>query len=290
MKRSVTLIAGPTASGKTRMAIELARQSGGVIINADSMQVYDVLDILTARPDTVERKAAPHHLFGHVDPAQDYSTGKWLDDVSATLAIVPPDQPIVFCGGTGLYFRALTEGLSDMPVIAEDQRAHWRNRLQQEGAVAMHELLQAQDPETARTLNPSDGHRIIRALETLTASGQSIRWWHARKSAPIISENATKIVLEPNREALHRRINDRFAAMIDRGAIREVENLRAMGLPPDKTVMKAIGVREISDFLDGIISRDEMIARGQAATRQYAKRQMTWHRNQMDHNWRRVAV
>ena len=208
---NATLIAGPTASGKSALAIKIAHQKNGVIINTDSMQVYDIMSLLTARPDACELKAVPHFLYGHRAPSVEYSTGHWLKDVAQILPEIDSNQHAVFVGGTGLYFRALLGGLSPMPEIDETVRQHWRSRLQEDGAAVLHQILQLQDPTAAGSLNPSDGQRIARALEILEVSGKSILYWQTQKGHQLVDPNkADKIVLEPDRGELHRRIDNRF--------------------------------------------------------------------------------
>jgi tRNA dimethylallyltransferase len=290
--RDAVLIAGPTASGKSALALRMAAETGGVIVNADSMQVYDLLDVLTARPSRADLAAAPHRLYGHVDPASAYSTGAWLRDVvrlrdSGELAARPP----IFVGGTGLYFKALLEGLSRMPDIPAAIREKWRGRLADEGAGALHALLAEADPAAAKRLMPADGQRVLRALEVLDASGRSILDWQAETGTPLVDPGtARRIVLEPPREILHRRIGERLPRMIEGGALDEVRALAAMNLDPAMPVMKAIGVRELSAVLDG---RDDLaiaVERIAASTRQYAKRQSTWFRNQFGPEWVRHSA
>lgn len=291
MTRDVVLIAGPTASGKSAHAVDLAQQTGAAIINTDSMQVYNVLQVLTARPNEAEMGKVPHHLYGHIDPSRSYSTGQWARDVKALLQLLPDDLPLIFVGGTGLYFRALTDGLSPMPEIAPSIRAHWRERLAHDGANVLHNVLSEKDPVAAEALEPSDSQRIVRALEVLEASGKPISWWQAQPGEPLIdADNADKRVLLPERARLHDRINRRFADMTESGAVDEVKALIALDLDPALPAMRAIGVPEISQALNGELSWDEAIDRAQAATRQYAKRQMTWFRQQMDSSWQRMAI
>jgi tRNA dimethylallyltransferase len=287
MSRQVFLIAGPTASGKSAHALEIAHTTGGLIVNTDSMQVYDVLNVLTARPQADDLRRARHALYGHVDPATSYSTGHWMRDVRPLMERHPVEQPLIFVGGTGLYFHALTSGLSPMPDIAPETRERWRYRLNEEGAARLHRRLRAIDPEAAMAIRPGDGQRIVRALEVHDASGQTLTWWQNRKGDPLINaENAQKIIIEPDRAILHERINARFETMMEAGAIGEVEALLARALDTQLPAMKAIGVRQIAAWLEGTMTRDEAIARAQAATRQYAKRQLTWLRNQMGPDWR----
>ncbi len=292
MLKGATLIAGPTASGKSARALEMARKNGGVIINADSMQVYAILSLLTARPSKDEMAKAPHRLFGHIHPAEPYSTGAWIRDVERFIQEEGLEgRPAIFVGGTGLYFRALTEGLSPMPDVPLEIREHWRARLAEEGPDQLHRLLAERDAETATRLKPSDGQRIVRALEVLESSGRPISSWQQERTVPLVdAESAEKIVLEPNRQELARRISERFDRMVASGALEEVREIGALDLDPALPAAKAIGVPELSAFLAGEISLEEASERAKAATRQYSKRQMTWFRNQMDDNWNRVAV
>ncbi len=290
--KNAILIAGPTASGKSALAIEIARAVDGVVINADSMQVYDVLSLLTARPDAADLAAAVHLLYGHVNPAAHYSTGHWLDDVAALSerGVLKGRRPI-FVGGTGLYFRALTGGLSPMPQVPAELRAHWRARLQEEGSQALHRLLDARDPVGASSIRPSDGQRIVRALEVFEASGRPIGSWQGEASRPLVdAATMTSMVLMPDRTFLAERINMRFERMIAAGALDEVRALRALDLPSDRPVMKAIGVPELGDVLDGKLLLEEAVTRAKTATRRYAKRQMTWFRNQFGPEWREMPV
>lgn len=285
------LITGPTASGKSALAAELAQRHGGEVINADSMQVYSVLDWLTARPRPEETRSAAHHLYGVVAPDEAFSTGSWLRRVEPLLADIRARGRLpVFVGGTGLYFKALTGGLSEMPEIPEEVRASWRQRLVEEGAKALHAELSRRDPVAAATLDPADGQRIVRALEIHSVTGRSIRALQT-SAGPAIVDPATalKIILEPDRSLLHERINRRFKTMMEEGAVAEVEALLALGLPPAMPAMKAIGVAQIAEMLAGKITRDQAIDRSSAATRQYAKRQSTWFRNQMDASWTRIG-
>lgn len=285
------LIAGPTASGKTAMAVRAARALGGVVVNADSMQVYAVLDRLTARPQREELAAAPHFLFGHVDPADDYSTGAWLADVRRIIADELGGRPAVFVGGTGLYFKALLGGLSDMPAVPDAVRRRWRYRLAEEGPAKLHRILRSEDPAGAMSIRPGDGQRIVRALEVLETSGTPISYWQSRSGTPLVDpQSARRFVLVPDRDWLRERIADRFAAMIESGALDEVRALAATDLPPEKPAMKAIGVRELAAYLEGDLTLDEALEKAVTATRQYAKRQMTWFRNQLGPEWERVAV
>lgn len=284
------LITGPTASGKSALALDFARLHGGVVINADSMQVYDTLRVVTARPGEEEMDGIAHRLYGHVPAGRAYSTGDWLREMTALLeALKQQGKMPVVVGGTGLYFKALTGGLSEMPEIPEEVRAQLRTRLLAEGADVLHGELASLDPAVAKGLNPKDGQRIVRALEVVTATGRSIAFYQ-RQSGPVLihPERALKLVVLPERKLLHARIDRRFSQMMEQGAVDEVRALLNLDLPQQSPVMKAIGVSQIASMLSGEISRQEAIEAASAATRQYAKRQMTWFRNQMDESWERI--
>ncbi|GGA97700.1 tRNA dimethylallyltransferase [Brucella endophytica] len=288
MIENAILIAGPTASGKSALALRLAREEGGFIVNADSMQVYDVLDGLTARPQAEDLAAAPHFLYGHVPPSEAYSTGQWFDDVEAVLQRPELRGRVpVFVGGTGLYFRALLGGLSQMPDVPEEVRERWRARLIGEGGPALHDVLKGMDPMAAHILRPSDGQRIVRALEVMEASGRSIYDWQKQRGRALVDETAArKLVILPDRAWLAERIARRFDAMMAASAVEEVEALLRLKLSEQLPAMKAIGVREIGAAISGEITLEEASERAKAATRQYAKRQMTWFRNQLDASWK----
>jgi tRNA dimethylallyltransferase len=285
------LITGPTASGKSALAVELAKEHGGVVVNADSMQVYDTLRILTARPSDEDMEGVPHYLYGHVPAGQPYSTGTWLREASALIGELKVQGRLpVFVGGTGLYFKALTGGLSDMPEIPDDIRSRLRQRLLDEGPEGLHGELEGLDPSMAESLNPQDGQRIVRALEVLEATGQSISAFQDRRGPVIVDQDrARKIVVLPDRALLHQRIDSRFEKMLAMGAEEEVRALLALDLSPEMPVMKAIGVSQIAAMIRGEMTVADVLRTGAAATRQYAKRQMTWFRNQMDESWERIV-
>lgn len=285
--KNAILIAGPTASGKSALALRLARERDGVIVNTDSMQVYGVLDLLTARPQADDLAVASHYLYGHVPPSQLYSTGRWLVDVEAVLNRPELQGRIpVFVGGTGLYFRALLGGLSDMPEVPDEVRERWRGRFAVEGAAALHEVLARMDPVAAGMLRPTDGQRIVRALEVMEASGRSIYDWQKEKGRALVdADTARRVVILPDRAWLGARISQRFDMMMQSGAVDEVKALLALELSQALSAMKAIGVREICAALAGEITFEEAAELAKIATRQYAKRQMTWFRNQLDSSW-----
>ncbi len=280
---SAILIAGPTASGKSALASAVAEKAGGVVINADSMQVYRNLRIVTARPSPEEEARVPHRLYGHVDAAVNYSVGAWLRDAQQALAQAEASASIpVFAGGTGLYFKALLNGLAAIPAIDPQIRTRLRERLSLEGVEPLHAELQARDPQTAARLMPRDRSRILRALEVLEATGRSIGDWHREGLPPALDADATvKIFLMPEREDLQRRIETRFAAMLDAGALEEVRALDARDLPDHLPAMKAHGVPWLRRHLRGEISLEQAAEGAVMDTRRYAKRQVTWFRNQM---------
>lgn len=290
-KYDAILITGPTASGKSALAIDWARRVDGVVVNADSMQVYDTLRIVTARPSEADMRGIEHRLYGHVPATTTYSTGAWLRAAQAAVAdISTAGKAPVLVGGTGLYFKALLGGLSDMPDVPEEVRLSLRARLAEEGAAALHAELATKDPEGAALLRPGDGQRILRALEVLAVSGRPISSFQKLSGPAVLDDrHVRKIVVLPDRAVLRARIDRRFEAMMDEGAVEEVEALLAKSPPADVPAMKAIGVPQIAAMLRGDMSRSEVVEQASAATRQYAKRQMTWFRNQMDESWERLT-
>jgi tRNA dimethylallyltransferase len=276
------LLAGATASGKSALALELAAQIGGTIINADSMQVYRDLRIITARPTPEEEARVPHKLYGDVDAAENYSVGRWLRD--ARVAITQTRErgrvPIIV-GGTGLYFMALTRGIAAVPPIPADIRASVRERLATEGVAPLYAELLERDPVTARRLMPGDRSRISRALEVMLATGRSITDWHREGMPPVVDvRQAERFFLDVEREELGRRIGMRFDAMLAHGALGEVEKLAVRKLNPTLPAMKAHGVPWLIRYLQGEIPLDEVAEGGKRDTRRYTKRQATWFRNQ----------
>jgi tRNA dimethylallyltransferase len=276
------LIAGPTASGKSALAIHLAKKFDGVVINADSMQVYQPLRVLTARPTEEEEVEVAHALFGHVGAGQPYSVAHWLADATQAIAAIQAQGrlPIV-TGGTGMYFRALTEGLSDIPAVPDEIRVRLRALEAEIGVEALHARLMLCDPETASSLNPTDPQRVIRAMEVFEATGRSIRSFQGpRHGAVIDPARALSVFLEPDREVLRARIDARFDGMMHQGALQEVEALARLDLDPALPVMRAHGVPGLIAALRGDWSMAQAIEKGKADTRRYAKRQHTWFRHQ----------
>lgn len=286
--RRALLIAGPTASGKSAVALKLAERFGGTIVNADAMQVYADLRVLTARPSAAEERLAPHRLFGEIDAAENFSAGRWLARASEILAAAR-DQPgpLIFVGGTGLYFRALTEGLSDIPRVPEAVRAAVRAEAEGEPTPALHARLAACDALTAARLRPSDRQRVLRALEVVAATGRPLVEFHGARQAPALPAGAwTGLFLAPKRAALNARIESRFDDMLRDGALDEVAALAARKLDPALPAMRAHGAPHLIAHLEGRLSLDEARALAVRDTRRYAKRQFTWARHQMpDFAW-----
>jgi tRNA dimethylallyltransferase len=278
----IILIAGPTASGKSALALALAEKLGGTIINADSMQVYRDLRIITARPTPEDEARVPHRLYGHVDAAENFSVGRWCTEVADVLAAQREAGAVIVVGGTGLYFSALTRGLAAVPPIPAQIRNEVRARLASDGAEALHAELMRRDPIAAARLMPGDRARVTRALEVILATGRSIVQWHeANMPARVDAALAAKVFLMPDRDALLRRVGARFDAMMAAGALDEVRALAARRLDPSLPAMKAHGVPWLIRHLNGEIALAEAVEGGKRDTRQYTKRQATWFRNQL---------
>ncbi len=277
------LIAGPTASGKSALALAVARGRDGVVINTDSMQVYRDLRVLTARPTPEEEALAPHRLYGTVDAAVNFSAGAWVDAARTVLDEVRAQGKLpIFIGGSGLYFKALTRGLSAVPPIPDAVRDDVRARLERHGPEALHAELATRDPISAAKLNLRDRTRIARALEVIEATSRALTDWHSDALPPLLPPGGTTAVfLAPDRDELYARIDARFVRMLDEGALDEVAALAARGLDPLLPAMKAHGVPALIRYQHGEISREEACAIGQADTRHYAKRQFTWFRHQL---------
>jgi tRNA dimethylallyltransferase len=277
------LIAGPTASGKSALALELAQKTGGIVINTDSMQVYRDLRIITARPTPAEEADVPHRLYGHVDAAVNFSAGAWVADAAKMLAEARAEQRLpIFVGGSGLYFKALTRGLSAVPPIAAEVRDGVRARLERDGVEALHAELARRDSISAERLKPRDRTRIARALEVVEATGRSLTDWHREGLPPLLPPGDFRaLFLVPERDQLYVRIDARFDAMLGLGALEEVAALASRKLDPLLPAMKAHGVPALIRHLKGEITREEAAEIGRADTRHYAKRQFTWFRHQL---------
>jgi tRNA dimethylallyltransferase len=286
----IWLIAGPTASGKSALALRLARKIGGDIVNADSMQLYADLRILTARPSRDETLLAPHHLFGVADAADGWSVGRWLDAARAELAdIALWRRPAIVVGGTGLYFRALTHGLAAIPAVPRTVGERLLAEAGAAGELALRPRLARLDPEAEARIARGDRQRLLRALAVAEHTGRPLTAWQA-DTEPALAPGAWRgVVLEPPRAALYAACDARLAAMFEAGATDEVAALAARRLDPALPAMKAVGVREIVAHLEGRLSREDALARAQQETRRYAKRQLTWLRNQTP-DWPRIAA
>jgi len=288
-RRRAVLIAGPTASGKSALALAMARAQGGVIVNADSMQVYDTLRVVTARPGPDEAAQAPHRLYGTVPAATRFSTGQWLSAVGDVIGDTG-DAPLIFVGGTGLYFDALLNGFADIPDVPAAITAQVQQEIQVLDAAQRLALLQREDPDAAARLKVVDPQRLIRALAVKRATGRPLSGFQDdRQTGALEAFDVERMVLDPERDVLRQRIARRFAAMFDGGAVDEVRALRALDLDPGLPVTKAIGVREIGDWLDGASAQDDAITLATIATHQYAKRQRTWFRNRFG-DWPRRGL
>lgn len=285
-RKAAVLIAGPTASGKSALALQRARATGALIINTDAMQVYDVLRVVTARPSEDEMAGLPHRLYGTVHPAIRFSTGDWLRAVARLLAD-EPGRELIFVGGTGLYFDALTKGFAEVPEVPAEAIAAAEAELAGLDRAARGALIAARDPLLAARLKAPDPQRVARALAVLAATGRSLASFQDAEQPPLLAGyDLEKLVLSPDRDVLRQRIARRFEAMFESGAVAEVEALLALDLDPALPAMKAIGVPEIAGWLAGRLSQAEAIERAIIATRQYAKRQRTWLRNRMtDWTW-----
>jgi tRNA dimethylallyltransferase len=282
-KSAPILIAGPTASGKSALALAIAERVGGVIINADSMQVYRELRTLTARPSPEEETRVPHALYGFVPAAEAYSTGRFMADATAAIAEArEAGQRPVIVGGTGLYFKALLEGLSPIPRIDDAIREHWRAEAERRGASALHGELMARDAQMAERLAPADTQRIVRALEVFEQTGRSLADWQKVRGVPVVDEaEAVRLLVTLDRAELHAHADERFDRMIAAGAMEEVRALATLALDPALPAMRAIGVRPLLAVVRGESTLGAAIAAAKAETRQYIKRQETWSRRHM---------
>lgn len=277
------LLTGATASGKTRLSIEIAKKFDAVIVNCDSMQIYNALPILTTKPKKNEVKEVPHYLFSYVSPSIAYSVGAWLEDVKKLLE---QDRKIVFVGGTGLYFKALTRGLAVIPEIDGNIRQYWRTELINKTSESLYNLLKQADPLAASALNSTDGQRIVRALEVWFSTNKSITYWQKQKIPSILDKNnILKYIIVLQKENLYKNINNRVDYMLKEGVVEEVKTFMNNKLDSKLPIMRAIGVNEFSKYFIGEYSLPQALDLIKIHTRQYAKRQLTWQRNQLDESW-----
>jgi tRNA dimethylallyltransferase len=283
------LIAGPTASGKSAAALALAEACHGVVVNADSMQVYREVRILSARPSDADKARVPHLLYGHVGASERYSVGRYQIDATAALAEARAlDRLPIFVGGTGLYFAALTEGLADIPPVPAAVRQQARDKLAVLGIAALHVELARRDPETAARLRPSDPQRVLRAYEVFEATGRPLASWQSEAGVPVLKDlRLTKFVFDLPRPLLRERIEARFRAMLAAGARAEAAALK--GLNPTLPAAKILGLRQLWALNDGVASEADAVAAAVTATRQFAKRQSTWFRHRMA-GWERIET
>jgi len=283
MKFDAVLIAGPTASGKSAAALELAEQIGGAVINADSMQVYREAPILTAQPSAADKARVPHLLYGHVSAREVYSVGRWRDDAAKALAEARAmDRVPIFVGGTGMYFMALTDGLSHIPATPDDVRDDARALLDDIGVEALHARLAERDPLTASKLRPSDPQRVLRAYEVFESTGRPLVEWQDAPGEPVLKDaKLAAFVLDPSRDMRRALIAERFEKMLDAGALDEACALE--GLDPSLPAAKLLGLRPLQALAKGTLTQAEALDGAITATRQFAKRQMTWFRNRMPH-------
>ena len=286
MKFDAVLIAGPTASGKSHQALALAEEIGGVVINADSMQVYREAPILTAQPLAADQARLPHLLYGHVSAHEVYSVGRWREDALKALAEARAmNRTPIFVGGTGLYFTALTDGLADIPPTPPEIRDAARALLDDIGVEALHATLTDRDPLTASKLRPSDPQRVLRAFEVLEATGRPLAEWQSAPAEPVLKNaKLAAFVLDPPRSTLRLRIAARFETMLDQGGLEEACKLE--GLDPALPAAKLLGLRPLRALAAGTLTRAEALDAAITGTRQFAKRQMTWFRHRMtDYIW-----
>lgn len=290
--KTAILIAGPTASGKSAVAMDVAERLNGVVINADAMQLYADLDVLTSRPSREDEARVPHRLFGCAPAGDAWSAGRWLEAAGREVSTAwQADKVPVIAGGTGLYFKVLEEGLSPIPAVPDEVRDHWRDRLRVEGANALHGELVRRASNDAGRIEPADGQRVVRALEVLDATGKTLadHFALARQGSVLANADVRRVALTPAREELYGCCDARFEVMLEHGAMDEVEKLVALDLAPDLPVMKAIGVQALASYLAGEVLMEDAVALAQKQTRNYAKRQMTWIRNQMS-DWPKAEI
>jgi len=278
---AITLIAGPTASGKSRLALEMATRTGAAIVNADSQQLYADLRVLTARPSLEEEAQAPHHLYGTVDAADAWSVGRWTRAVMPLLAEFRAEgRPVLIVGGTGLYFSALTKGLADIPDVPLAAREEAMALYDTEGEDGFRLRLTTFDPPAAAAIEAGDRQRLTRAYAVARATGRSLSDWRASTQPLLEPDTYVRQVIEPDRTALYAACDARVVAMLETGALDEARALTARGLNPALPAMKAVGVRELAAHLSGALTLPDAIVAMKQATRNYAKRQLTWFRNQ----------
>ncbi len=280
----VRLIAGPTASGKSALALDLARRTGGVVINADALQIYRDLRVLTARPSPEEEAAAPHRFYGVADAAETWSAGRWLEAAKVVLDdLGAQGRTAIVVGGTGLYFKSLTEGLADIPAIPEAVRTEARAAVKRMGETPFRVRLADRDPEAEQRISPGDHQRLARAWEVAEATGRSLTEWQAATAPVLGADTYAAVAVEPPRAELYARCDRRLDLMVADGALEEAALLLSRGLDPNLPAMKAVGLRELGRHLSGELSLEAALELAKRETRRYAKRQLTWLRGQATH-------
>lgn len=285
----IWLIAGPTASGKSAHALQLAEWTGAEIVNADSMQIYAGLRVLTAGPSPEERARAPHHLFEIADAADGWSVGRWLEAATQAIAeIEARGNPVIVVGGTGLYFRALTHGLADVPPVPETQREISGLLYAARGEAEFREILKPLDPEAEARIEVGDRQRLVRAHAVAMATGKSLTSWQTDTKPALRPGSWEGRVLDPPRAELYARCDARLSAMVEQGALDEVRAMEARGLDPSLPALKAVGYREFAAHLRGETTLEQALDAARQETRRYAKRQLTWFRNQTP-DWPRLS-
>ena len=276
----IYLLAGPTASGKSAKALDWAETHNGTILNADSMQLYADVPTLTARPSTAEIARAPHVLYGHLAPTQTWSAGEWLRAAQPYIATATPASPLCIVGGTGLYFNALVYGLADIPEVDDEVRRKAREACDTIAEISFREILKQHDPRAEARIKPNDRQRLSRAYEVWLQTGVALSDWQDQ-TQPVLADASYDLeILRPDREWLYARCDVRLRQMLAEGALDEVRALIAKGLARDWPIMRVLGLGECVAHLAGDLSLDTALAQAQQATRNYAKRQMTWFRNQ----------
>ncbi len=283
LRPKALLIAGPTASGKSAFALAAARALGGVIINADSMQVYRELRVLTARPTAAEEALFPHRLYGHVGVSEPYSVGRWLGEIDDALAEAWADRRLpIIVGGTGLYFKALLEGLSPVPPIPNEVRTRWREAGASWPVDKLYAELERRDPLTAHQLRPSDRQRLVRALEVLEATAKPLAVWQRVRGTPLLpADDVARVVISRDRQQLYERSARRFDKMLEEGALQEADQMLQLQLNPVLPAARVLGLAPLMAFLSHEIPRDTAINFAKRETRNYIKRQLTWLRRHM---------
>jgi tRNA dimethylallyltransferase len=280
----VRLIAGPTASGKSALALDLARRTGGVVVNADAIQIYADLRVISARPTPEEEAAAPHRLYGVADASETWSAGRWLEAAKAVLAeLAGQGLTAVVVGGTGLYFKSLTDGLAEIPPIPETVRFEARAALRRLGEEAFRADLAERDPDAAARIYPGDLQRLARAWEVAVATGKSLTGWQTDTKPVLDPETYACVAIDPPRPVLYARCDQRLDLMLAAGALEEAALLFSRGLDPELPAMKAVGLRELGRHLAGELALAEAVDLAKRETRRYAKRQLTWLRGQATH-------